>query len=95
MLQLFTNAIGQVLMVGLIIGAGLPALFAVGIKSVAYGSGAAGTGSLPRPVGTAIGWLCFGLVVAVIGIGIAIIVSSGFGYQVSFEHIVPTFVKKH
>lgn len=96
MLQLFGNAIGQVLLVGVLFGAGLPALYAVGLRAVAYGADTDGSsGLLPRPVATAAGWLCFGLAVAMIGLGLAIIVSSGFGYQVSFEHIIPTFQKKH
>ena len=31
---------------------------------------------------------------AVIAVGLAIIISSGFGYKVSFEHVFPTFIKK-
>ena len=27
-------------------------------------------------------------------VGLAIIISSGFGYKVSFEHVFPTFIKK-
>ena len=34
------------------------------------------------------------LVLAVIAVGLAIIISSGFGYKVSFEHVFPTFIKK-
>lgn len=97
MAQLFFSAIGQVLLIGLIVGAGLPALFAVGVRALAYGAG--GDAELdhaaPKPLGTLVGYLCFAVVLAVILLGIAIIVSSGFGYQVSFEHIYPTFAKKH
>ena len=39
-------------------------------------------------------WVVFALVLAVIAVGLAIIVSSGFGYKVSFDHIFPTFIKK-
>ena len=96
MFQLFGNAIGQVFLVGLLFGAGLPALYALGLRAVAYGAGGSGEArAVPRSIATVAGWLCFGLAVAMIALGIAIIVSSGFGYHLSFEHIIPTFQKKH
>ncbi len=96
MLELFASSIGKVLGIGLIVGAGLPALFALGIKSMAYGVGgdAEVDHAAGHPVGKILGYLCFAIVLAAIAAGIAIIVSSGFGYSVSFEHIVPTFAKK-
>ena len=39
MLSMFFTAIGQVLLIGLLVGAGLPALFSVGIRAMAYGTG--------------------------------------------------------
>lgn len=97
MLQSFFTAIWQVLLVGLVIGAGLPAIFALGVKSMAYGVGgdAEDDHAAGHPAGKVVGVLLFAVVIAAIALGIAIIVSSGFGYQVSFEHIFPTFVPKH
>lgn len=96
MFQLFATSIWQVLAIGLVIGAGLPAIFALGIKGMAAGAG--GTAEVdharPNPVGRALGLLCFAIVLVAIALGISIIVSSGFGYHVSFEHVFPTFVKK-
>ncbi|WP_415085947.1 hypothetical protein [Micropruina sp.] len=85
------------LLVGVVIGAGLPALFAFGIRTLAIGAGGdAEVGHEPgKPAMKLVAYLCFALVLAVIAIGIAIIVSSGFGYNVSFDNIFPTFVKKH
>jgi len=93
---IFENAV-RILGVGLVLGAGLPAFFAVGIKAMAYGlGGEAETDSTarPHPVGRVVGSLCFAIVLAVILIGIAIIVASGLGKAVSFEHIYPTIVTK-
>ena len=75
----------------------LPALFAVGIRAFAIGAGgSAEVDHAPgRPAMKLVAYLCFAVVLAVIAIGLAIIISSGFGYQVSFEHVFPTFVKKH
>ncbi|MEL4504195.1 hypothetical protein AAEX63_03830 [Luteococcus sp. H138] len=96
MFQLFLTAIAQVLIVGLLVGAGLPALFSVGIRAMAYGAGgdAEISHQAGHPIGKVIGYLCFALVLACIAMGIAIVVSSGLGYKVSFAHVFPTFVKK-
>lgn len=96
MLQLFLNAVLQILLVGLLVGAGLPALFSLGIKAMAYGAGgdAEISHEAGHPIGTVLGYLCFALVLAVIAMGISIVVSSGLGYKVSFQHVFPTFTKK-
>lgn len=87
----------QVLLAGLVLGAGLPAVFALGIKSLAYGTG--GTAEVeahsPHPVGKLLAGLCFAVVVGGVVLGITIIVASGFGKEISFEHIAPTLVDKH
>jgi hypothetical protein len=92
----------KVLLAGLILGAGLPALFAVGIRATAYGVGgdaeahAAGTaGPAAHPLGRLTGYLCFAIVLVAVALGITFIVASGFGKALSFEHIYPTLVAKH
>lgn len=97
MFQLFGNAIGQVLLVSVLVGAGLPALFAFGIRALAHGAGGAAEvdAAAPRPLMTTIAYVCFAIVVAVIAVGITIIVASGFGYRVSFDQLLPMLVKKH
>ncbi len=100
MLSLFFTDIVDVILIGLVLGAGLPALFSVGIASYAWGAGGDaerqhGDGPEPsHPVGRAIGVACFGVVLLVIAVGISTIVASGFGYHVDYSHVVPTFVKK-
>ncbi len=97
MLQLFGNAIGQVVLVSILVGAGLPALFALGIRSMALSSGGPAevdAGTPARPVMKVVGWLCFAVVLAVVALGLTVIVSSGFGYHISFQNIFPTLVKK-
>jgi len=101
-LQFAFEAIWKVLLAGLILGAGLPLLFALGVRSLAWGAGgdaevhAGGTtGPRPQPIGTVVGWLLFAVVLAGIALGITFIVASGFGKQLSFEHIFPTIVDKH
>ena len=89
----------QVLLAGLALGAGLPILFALGIRSLAWGAGEASvnpsgvTAPGPRrPLGTATGYLLFAVVVLGVVLGITFIVAGGFGYKMCFEHIYPTFI---
>jgi hypothetical protein len=91
----------KVLVASLILGAGLPMLFALGIRSLAWGAGGDAevhesgvTGPTPRPAGTIAGWLLFAIVLAGVILGITFIVAGGFGKALSFEHIYPTIVNK-
>jgi hypothetical protein len=59
----------KILLFAMLAGAALPAVFAVGIRFQAVGSGHAGTGggsSQKNPVMLALAWLIYGLVVVVI-----------------------------
>ena len=78
------HALWQILVVGLIAGAGLPALFAVGLRALSLGGGdrrpgtsGAGPDRLlgGSPVGIAAAGLCFAVVLAGIGWGIYYIVA--------------------
>ncbi|GAA1040769.1 hypothetical protein GCM10009557_62980 [Virgisporangium ochraceum] len=71
----------QVLAAGLLLGAGLPALFAVGIRAMA---------STTHRAGRVVGIACFAVVVLGALLGIAFIVASGFGLDLTFEHGYPT-----
>ncbi|NQX29003.1 hypothetical protein HQQ81_16775 [Microbacteriaceae bacterium VKM Ac-2854] len=109
MLSLFLAAAGQVALVAVLLGAGLPALFAVGVRSFALAGNAQDAGpadfagstgrsgrsnAIPVPVLRGFGVLCFAIVIAAVAIGLTIIIATGFGQQVSFENIIPTFVEK-
>jgi len=91
----------KVLIAGLVLGAGLPVLFGLGIRSLAWGAGGDAeirpdgvTGPKANPLGTVLGWVCFVVVVVGIALGITFIVATGFGKTLSFEHIYPTIVDK-
>jgi hypothetical protein len=104
--SLFLEAAGQVALVAVLLGAGLPVLFAVGVRSFALARMAGGESS-PHPtdgsdtsrrllqsllrVG---GALCFVLVVVAVAVGLTVIIATGFGQEVSFENVFPTFVPK-
>src|SRR5215207_3611759 len=91
----------KVLLAGLLLGAGLPMLFAFGVRSMAYGAGrdaevheSGVTGPTSRPAGTVLGYVLFGIVVLAILLGIAFIVAGGFGKTLSFAHGFPAIVDK-
>lgn len=97
MLQLFFDAAWKVLVAGLVLGAGLPALFALGIRLTSIGAPdpAAGTeASGSRAVPLTLGSACFVLAGLAVVLGITVVVATGFGKAVSFDHVVPTLVDK-
>ncbi|MFD7583876.1 hypothetical protein ACFV84_00315 [Kitasatospora sp. NPDC059811] len=71
------DALWKIVVVGLLTGAGLPALFALGLRLL-NPTGAAGEPSAVRPsagpVGSTLAGLIFAVVLAAIGWGISVIV---------------------
>jgi hypothetical protein len=90
----------KVLWVGVILGGGLPLVFALGIRSLALGTAGpttrstAGEAHEPHPAGKLLAALCFLAVLVAVALGITVIVAAGFGKVVSFEHVFPTLVPK-
>ncbi|HYN67834.1 MAG TPA: hypothetical protein VES93_13170 [Ornithinibacter sp.] len=85
----------RVLVIGLLFGAGLPAVYALGIRALAYGQGgdAEISHARPHPVGTVLAYLAFGLVIAGVVLGLTVIVATGLGMQLEFNPW-PTLVEK-
>lgn len=86
------HALWQVVLVGLICGAGLPALFAVGLRALSAGSrqtltvtdGQTQTAGADadrlyggNPAGLAVAVACFAVILAAIGYGVYLIVAAG------------------
>jgi len=78
------QAVGEIVVVGLLAGAGLPAIFALGLRAL----GMPGKGHVTASddelaggstAGIAIATVCIAVVLAAIGYGIYIIVISGHG----------------
>ncbi|WP_295013566.1 hypothetical protein [uncultured Microbacterium sp.] len=68
-------AAGRVLLVGLLFGAGLPALFAIGLRLQSAGTGEVG-GEAPgtrRPLLAVAGWILFAVVIAAVLAGVLFI----------------------
>ena len=72
--------------VGIVLGAGLPALYALGMKSLTIGRATTPDGHLLQgratPTGMALAGLCFAVVIAAVLFGIVVII---FGKQI-FGH---------
>ena len=97
MLDLFFDAAWKVLVAGLVLGAGIPAMFALGIRFSSAGASdedapaaPATTRALPLTLGTA----CFVVAGLAVALGLTVIIATGFGKVVSFDHVFPTLVDK-
>jgi hypothetical protein len=90
------DAVWRVLLAGLVLGAGLPALFAVGIRSYAWGDGNVTEDARgdTHPIGKVLAVICFAIVITGVVLGITVIVATGFGKELSFEHVYPTLQAK-
>jgi hypothetical protein len=72
------HALWQIVVVGLLAGAGLPALYAVGLRALSPPGGGArpqGEPARPGPLGIAAAGLCFAAVLAGVGWGLYFIVA--------------------
>ncbi len=86
----------RVLLASLVLGAGLPAVFSLGVRALAMGSEEGDDAPLaPSPLGRVLAALCLLVVLAGVAVGITYIVASGLGMKLTFEHIYPTLVEKH
>jgi len=86
----YLEAILKVLAVGLILGAGLPAIFAIGLVAFSKGSGGVandGTTTAPNPALKFAGLLLFTLVAAVIVIAILYITKGTIQHHFGFNPV--------
>jgi hypothetical protein len=78
------TAVMQIIIVGLIIGAGLPALFSLGVRLNAEGVGVAehgGVVSKRNPVLIALGWVTFAVVLVAVIVGVLFIARDFIGHH--------------
>jgi hypothetical protein len=96
-LLLALQAGAQVLFAAILLGAGLPAIFALGMRALALGTGGSAevdVAAPPHPLGKALAGLCFGVVLVAVALGITWVVATGMGYGLVFDHLLPAFRKK-
>ncbi|MCL1838490.1 MAG: hypothetical protein FWG47_04135 [Propionibacteriaceae bacterium] len=94
------NAAWQILLAGILFGAGLPALFAFGIRALAWGTGgeaeehAVGEEKKPHLAGRLVAYAAFAFVMLGMLAGIGFIAAHGLGIAITFDGIMPVFTKK-
>lgn len=89
----------KVLTAGLLFGAGLPLVYALAMRALAIGATtttdeAGHTVVRQSSQGRVLMGLLMLVIIAAVLVGIMLIVASGMGKTVSFEHIIPTLVEK-
>ena len=90
----------RVLLVGLVLGAGLPTMFAFGIRALAWGSGgdaevhADGVVLKPHPLGRVVAYTMFALVIVSVLLGLGYIIAHGLGWTLTFNGLLPVFTPK-
>ncbi|MHA3704483.1 hypothetical protein ACXR2U_20115 [Jatrophihabitans sp. YIM 134969] len=94
------KSIGQILLIGLLFGAGLPLIFSLGIRASAWGAGGdaevepGGVVAQPHALGRVLAIVCFAVVVLAVVLGLVFIIATGFGKALDFSNIYPTLVDK-
>lgn len=86
----------RVLLTCLLLGVGLPALYTIGLRNLAFADGAMNdqVSGGRRGLHRAIAYALFAIVVLAILLGLSYIIAHGFGWSIGFNGIVPTFTKK-
>ncbi len=98
-IRLVLEAAWKILIFGLLLGAGMPALFALGVRMLAGGEAVASAdGDMTSPgasvLNKAVAGLCFGVILFGVVSGIMVIVGAGLGKVVTFDHVIPTLAPK-
>lgn len=99
MLSLFLHDAWKILLYSLVLGAGLPILYAVGVRSLALVPSGSSSPDDAREssrstLGRVVATVCFAIVLAGVALGLLYVVAAGQGKELSFEHVYPTFVPK-
>jgi hypothetical protein len=87
MMHLFFESAWKVAVWGLVLGAGIPLIFSIGVRQTAGVSDQETPATLNRVIGV----ICFLVVVYLVASGLMIIIGAGQGKAVTFDHVIPTF----
>ncbi len=98
-IELVLKSATNVLIAGLVFGAGLPVLYALALRALTIGSTEVveGDGTVryrPSLLGQALAAVLVAVVIGGVVLGLLLIVSKGVGLEVSFEHVIPTISVK-
>jgi hypothetical protein len=90
----------RVLLIGLVLGAGLPTIFAFGIRALAWGTGGDAevheTGVVMKPhlMGRVVAYAMFSLVILSVLVGVGYILAHGMGWSITFNGLMPVVTPK-
>lgn len=87
MMHLFFDAAWKVAVWGLVLGAGIPLVFSIGVRETAGVSDQ----ETPPLLNRVLGIVCFVIVVYAVVSGLMIIIGAGQGKTVTFDHVIPMF----
>jgi hypothetical protein len=94
------DATWRILLIGIVLGAGLPAMFAVGVRALAWGTASEGDSPdedaklEPTLAGRLVAYTMFALVILAVLAGVGYIVAHGFGMTITFNGLLPVFTPK-
>jgi len=96
MVPLALEGAWKVLAAGLVLGAGLPLIYAFVVRSLAMaqGAGAILGQQTAKPWAKFLAWALLLVILLAVSYGISFIVATGLGKQVTFDHVIPWFVDK-
>ncbi|HOF64471.1 MAG TPA: hypothetical protein PLL54_09220 [Dermatophilaceae bacterium] len=96
MIPLALEGAWKVLAAGLVLGAGLPLLYAFAVKGMAMANGAGAIlgETTKKPAGKVLMWVCLLVILLAASYGISFIIATGIGKTVTFDHVIPWFVDK-
>ena len=84
----------KVLLAGLLLGAGIPTLFAMAVKGLATAEGGeAAGGASPRAAGKLMAAVFFFIILTLVVYGLAWLIFTSLGFKVGFSGPFPTFSK--
>ena len=89
------DAAWRVLAIGLLLGAGLPVLFSVGIRQSALARVPESAGiHVHSGLHRALAALAYAVVLAAVVLGLSYIIAHGFGYAIRFDGLLPILARK-
>lgn len=84
----------KVLLAGLLLGAGIPTLFALAVNGLATAEGGeAAGGAPPRAAGKLVAGVFFFIILTLVVYGLAWLIFTSLGFKVGFSGPFPTFSK--
>ena len=96
MIPLVLDSSWKVLAAGLVLGAGLPVVYAFVVQGLAManGKGAVIGQDVAKPAGKVLSWLLLLVIFLAVAYALSFIVATGLGKVVTFDHVIPWFVDK-